>query len=164
MVPPTQIICNSAIRRGTRGVGLRRKLTQSCPRPNATDSGRNLNFYNKKKLATNLFLKMLFSILLYFPIQCPTFIKKHNKIIKNILLFFSIVCFQMLGTFLGWFLDEISAYALDFWFEERHWQYFAVRRRKFYLKIIAKTWLTFGNALYVCFLDKGMWYVRSEWK
>ena len=37
------------------------------------------------------------------------------------------VCFQMLV-----FFGEMSAYAFDFWFGERHWQY--LRRRKFHLK------------------------------
>ena len=39
------------------------------------------------------------------------------------------VCFQMLGTFLRNFLDEISAYALDFWYGEQ-----VLRRRTFYRK------------------------------
>ena len=28
------------------------------------------------------------------------------------------VCFQMLVTFLRWFLDEMFTYALDFWYGE----------------------------------------------
>ena len=60
---------------------------------------------------------------------------------------------QMLVTFFRWFLDEMSVYALDFWCGKDTGSIFhcsrnQVRRWRFYLKIISKTWLPFGNTLY----------------
>ena len=92
--------------------------------------------------------------------------KKHThfKITENLWTNFCKECFQILVTFLKWFLDGIPAYVQPTHLIFGLAKAFLPYQKSNAIKITSKAWLTFENTMYILALKDTALGFQRKWK